>query len=102
MWDVGEREEAAAAAAQRARAFTEAAKRGDLIGLAHMPLPGLGRLSAEGKGYRWIPLNYSSIQRWEGAKAKAKEQVLLPASLPRLASSRCDADPIGGLPSALT
>ncbi|MHA7631638.1 MBL fold metallo-hydrolase [Corallococcus sp. M7] len=67
-YDVDER----AASAQRARAFTEAAKRGDLIGLAHMPFPGLGRLSAEGKGYRWIPLNYSSGQRWEAAKARAE------------------------------
>ncbi|WP_043321700.1 MBL fold metallo-hydrolase [Corallococcus coralloides] len=67
-YDVDER----AAAAQRARAFTEAAKRGDLIGLAHMPFPGLGRLSAEGKGYRWIPLNYSSGQRWEDTKARAE------------------------------
>ncbi|WP_249347889.1 MBL fold metallo-hydrolase [Corallococcus exiguus] len=67
-YDVDER----AAAAQRARAFTEAAKRGDLIGLAHMPFPGLGRLSAEGKGYRWIPVNYSSGQRWAGTKARAE------------------------------
>jgi glyoxylase-like metal-dependent hydrolase (beta-lactamase superfamily II) len=55
--------DARAASAQRARAFTEAAKRGDLVGLAHMPFPGLGRLSVEGRGYRWIPLNYSSGQR---------------------------------------
>ncbi|WP_244219507.1 MBL fold metallo-hydrolase [Corallococcus interemptor] len=67
-YDVDER----AAAAQRARTFTEAAKRGDLIGFAHMPFPGLGRLSAEGKGYRWIPLNYSSGQRWEAAKARTE------------------------------
>jgi glyoxylase-like metal-dependent hydrolase (beta-lactamase superfamily II) len=55
--------DARAAAAQRARAFAEAARRGDLIGLAHMSFPGLGRLGAEGKGYRWIPANYTSGQR---------------------------------------
>ncbi|RKH18416.1 MBL fold metallo-hydrolase [Corallococcus praedator] len=67
-YDIDER----AAAAQRARAFTEAARRGDLIGLAHMPFPGLGRLSAEGKGYRWIPVNYSSGQRWQNAQGRAE------------------------------
>ncbi|CAM3346756.1 MBL fold metallo-hydrolase [Corallococcus soli] len=67
-YDVDER----AAAFQRARAFTEAAKRGDLVGLAHMPFPGLGRLGAEGKGYRWIPANYSSGQRWQGANVTAE------------------------------
>lgn len=55
--------DARAAAAQRARTFAEAARRGDLIGLAHMAFPGLGRLGAEGRGYRWIPANYSSGQR---------------------------------------
>ncbi|MCY1022936.1 MBL fold metallo-hydrolase [Pyxidicoccus sp. MSG2] len=67
-YDVDDR----AAASQRARAFTEAARRGDLLGFAHMPFPGLGRLAAEGKGYRWIPVNYSSGQRWQGAKSSAE------------------------------
>ncbi|RKH30870.1 MBL fold metallo-hydrolase [Corallococcus sicarius] len=66
-YDVDER----AAAAQRARAFTEAAKRGDLLGFAHMPFPGLGRLASEWRGYRWIPVNYSSGQRWQPAKVSA-------------------------------
>ncbi|WP_208752603.1 MBL fold metallo-hydrolase [Corallococcus carmarthensis] len=52
-----------AAAAQRARVFAESAGRGDLVGLDHMPFPGLGRLAVDGKGYRWIPANYTSLQR---------------------------------------
>ncbi|WP_347402434.1 MBL fold metallo-hydrolase [Corallococcus macrosporus] len=54
-----------AAAAQRARMFSEAAGRGDLVGLDHMPFPGLGRLAADGRGYRWVPANYTSAQRWQ-------------------------------------
>ncbi|MCP3141876.1 MBL fold metallo-hydrolase [Pyxidicoccus xibeiensis] len=64
--------DARAAAAQRARVFADAAGRGDLIGLAHMPFPGLGRLGAEGRHYRWIPANYSSGQRWQDAKGRAE------------------------------
>ncbi|NTX04473.1 MBL fold metallo-hydrolase [Myxococcus sp. CA040A] len=67
-YDVDDR----AAAAQRARTFAEAAQRGDLLGLSHMPFPGLGRLGAEGRSYRWIPANYSSGQRWPEAKVLAE------------------------------
>ncbi|RKH57383.1 MBL fold metallo-hydrolase [Corallococcus aberystwythensis] len=52
-----------AAAAQRARVFAEIAARGDLVGMDHMSFPGLGRLATDGKGYRWIPVNYTSGQR---------------------------------------
>ena len=51
-----------AAAAQRKKAFADAAKQGYLVGIAHVPFPGLGRLRAEGKGYVWIPLNYSGLK----------------------------------------
>lgn len=61
-----------AAAAQRARVFAEASAHGDLVGLDHQPFPGLGRLGADGKGYRWIPANYSSGQRGQDVKARAE------------------------------
>ncbi|RKG67659.1 MBL fold metallo-hydrolase [Corallococcus exercitus] len=64
--------DSSAAAAQRARLLSEAAGRGDLLGLDHMSFPGLGRLRPDGKGYRWIPVNYSSGQRWPDVKAKAE------------------------------
>jgi glyoxylase-like metal-dependent hydrolase (beta-lactamase superfamily II) len=51
-----------AAAVQRKKAFADAAKNGYLIGAAHLPFPGLGHLKAEGKGYRFIPANYTVIR----------------------------------------
>lgn len=48
------------ARAQRARMFKQLAKDGSLVAVAHFPFPGVGRLRAEGKGYSWQPLNYSS------------------------------------------
>lgn len=51
------------AAQQRIAAYADAAKNGYLVGAAHLAFPGLGRLQAgEGKGYRFIPINYSSLQ----------------------------------------
>ena len=49
-----------AAAAQRKRALADFARNGTLIGAAHIAFPGLGRLRADGKGYAWLPVNYSS------------------------------------------
>jgi glyoxylase-like metal-dependent hydrolase (beta-lactamase superfamily II) len=53
-----------AAAASRNTAYAEAAKSGSLVGLAHVAFPGLGhlRVAADGKGYVWVPLNYSSLK----------------------------------------
>jgi hypothetical protein len=48
-----------AAYAARKAGFAEAAKQGYLIGAAHLPFPGLGHLRAAGKGYQYIPLNYT-------------------------------------------
>jgi glyoxylase-like metal-dependent hydrolase (beta-lactamase superfamily II) len=48
-----------AAGAERKKAFAAAAKAGDLIGAAHLPFPGLGHLQAKGKGYTFVPVNYS-------------------------------------------
>ncbi|KQQ88942.1 MBL fold metallo-hydrolase [Massilia sp. Leaf139] len=51
-----------AAAAARKKLFDAAAKDGALIGGAHLQFPGLGYLRTEGKGYRWIPVNYTQMR----------------------------------------
>ncbi|MES2423470.1 MAG: MBL fold metallo-hydrolase [Pseudomonadota bacterium] len=51
-----------AAAAQRKKAYAEAAKQGYLVAGAHLSFPGIGRVRADGKGYRWIPVNYSVVR----------------------------------------
>jgi glyoxylase-like metal-dependent hydrolase (beta-lactamase superfamily II) len=50
------------AAMQRKRAYADAAKQGYLVGAAHLSFPGLGHLRAQGKGYEWLPVNYSSMK----------------------------------------
>jgi glyoxylase-like metal-dependent hydrolase (beta-lactamase superfamily II) len=52
------------AVAQRRKAFADAAKNGWLVGVAHVSFPGLGHLRAApgGKGYTWVPLNYSALK----------------------------------------
>jgi glyoxylase-like metal-dependent hydrolase (beta-lactamase superfamily II) len=50
------------AAIQRKRAYAEAAKQGYLVGSAHLAFPGLGHLRTDGKGYAWVPLNYSGLK----------------------------------------
>ncbi|MGW8391989.1 MBL fold metallo-hydrolase [Pseudoduganella sp. HUAS MS19] len=49
-----------AALAQRKAAFAEAAKQGYWMGASHLPFPGVGHLRAEGKGYKFFPVNYSA------------------------------------------
>ena len=51
-----------AAAAARKTAFDAAAKGGYLIGGAHLQFPGMGYLATEGKGYRFIPVNYTQMR----------------------------------------
>jgi len=52
-----------AAAKERAKAYADAAKRGYLVGSAHLSFPGLGHLrKSAGKGYTFIPVNYSSLR----------------------------------------
>lgn len=48
-----------AAAAERKKAFADAAKNGYLVGAAHLAFPGLGHLRRNGLAYTWVPLNYS-------------------------------------------
>ena len=49
-----------AADAARAKAFAQLAKDGSLVGAAHFSFPGMGHLRAAGKGWQWVPVNYSS------------------------------------------
>lgn len=48
-----------AAIAQRKLAMKEAAAKGYLVGAAHISFPGIGRVLADGKAYRWLPVTYS-------------------------------------------
>jgi glyoxylase-like metal-dependent hydrolase (beta-lactamase superfamily II) len=49
-----------AAAATRRTVFAQAAKENLLIGAAHLPFPGLGRLRQAGSSYRWLPVDYTT------------------------------------------
>ncbi len=51
-----------AAMPQRKKQFADAAKRGYYVAVAHLPFPGIGRLRADGKGYDWIPANYTVLR----------------------------------------
>lgn len=50
--------DAKAAAAQRSKAFADAADRGYLVAPAHMSYPGIGHLRRVGRGYRWVPIPF--------------------------------------------
>jgi glyoxylase-like metal-dependent hydrolase (beta-lactamase superfamily II) len=52
--------DAKAAAPQRQKNYADAAKKGYFVAVAHVSFPGIGRLRADGKGYDWIPANYTS------------------------------------------
>ena len=49
-----------AAAPQRAKNYADAAKKGYFVAVAHVSFPGIGKLRADGKGYDWLPTNYTS------------------------------------------
>jgi hypothetical protein len=51
-----------AAASTRKKEFDAAAKSGTMIGGAHLQFPGLGYLVSSGKGYRFIPVNYTQMR----------------------------------------
>ena len=51
-----------AAAVQRRAQFADAAKRGYWVAAAHLPFPGIGHLRAAGKGYDWVPANYTALR----------------------------------------
>lgn len=49
-----------AAAPEREKAYAAAAREGYYVAVAHVSFPGIGRLRADGKGYDWLPVNYSA------------------------------------------
>ena len=49
-----------AAAPQRKKAYADAAKNGYYVAVAHVSFPGIGQLRPDGKGYRWLPANYTN------------------------------------------
>ncbi len=51
-----------AAAAQRKKAYADAAAQGYWVAAAHLPFPGIGRLRAEGRGYVFLPVNYVPVK----------------------------------------
>ena len=52
--------DAKAAAPQRKKAYADAAKNGYYVAVAHVAFPGIGQLRPDGKGYRWLPANYTN------------------------------------------
>jgi glyoxylase-like metal-dependent hydrolase (beta-lactamase superfamily II) len=44
------------AAASRRRVWTEAAAHKAVLGAAHLPYPGLGRVEVRGQGFAWVPV----------------------------------------------
>jgi glyoxylase-like metal-dependent hydrolase (beta-lactamase superfamily II) len=61
-----------AAAVERRQVFADAARQDYLIGAAHNSWPGLGHLHADGKGFRWAPINYSPVRNEKPATAAAQ------------------------------
>lgn len=49
-----------AAAPARIKNYSDAAKKGYFVAVAHLSFPGIGQLRADGKGYDWVPANYVS------------------------------------------
>jgi glyoxylase-like metal-dependent hydrolase (beta-lactamase superfamily II) len=49
-----------AAVPQRKKAYEDAAKKGYFVAVAHVAFPGIGQLRPDGKGYRWLPANYTT------------------------------------------
>jgi glyoxylase-like metal-dependent hydrolase (beta-lactamase superfamily II) len=55
--------ETKAAARERIKAYTDAAKNGYLVGSSHLAFPGLGHVrKATGKSFTWVPVNYTSLK----------------------------------------
>jgi glyoxylase-like metal-dependent hydrolase (beta-lactamase superfamily II) len=49
-----------AAAPARQAAYAAAAKDGYYVAVTHVSFPGIGHLRPDGKGYDWLPVNYSA------------------------------------------
>jgi glyoxylase-like metal-dependent hydrolase (beta-lactamase superfamily II) len=50
------------ALASRRQAFDAAARGGYLIGGAHLAFPGIGHLRKDGKGFDFVPVNYTNVR----------------------------------------
>jgi glyoxylase-like metal-dependent hydrolase (beta-lactamase superfamily II) len=48
------------AAPAREKAYAAAAKDGYYVAVTHVSFPGIGKLRVDGKGYDWLPVNYSA------------------------------------------
>lgn len=48
------------AASTRKKALAKAAAAGYWVGVSHISFPGIGHVRAEGDGYSWVPVNYST------------------------------------------
>jgi len=44
------------------KAYADAAKGRFLVAGAHLPFPGIGHLRSEGKGYAWVPVDYTTAR----------------------------------------
>lgn len=51
--------DATPAVKMRKRAMADAAAKGYWVGAAHISFPGLGHVRRQGKGYAWVPAEYS-------------------------------------------
>ena len=51
-----------AATAERKKAYADAARNRYLVGITHVSFPGVGHLRTAGKGYEWLPVNYTSLK----------------------------------------
>jgi len=51
--------DSSAAMPQRQKTYAEAAGNGEYLAFTHVSFPGIGRLRPDGKGYIWLPANYS-------------------------------------------
>ncbi|HEY9110137.1 MAG TPA: MBL fold metallo-hydrolase [Roseateles sp.] len=49
-----------AARPAREKAYAAAAKDGYYVAVTHISFPGIGKLRVDGKGYDWLPVNYST------------------------------------------
>jgi glyoxylase-like metal-dependent hydrolase (beta-lactamase superfamily II) len=49
-----------AAAPQRKKACAEAVAKKHYVAVAHISFPGIGHVKANGKGYEWVPANYTN------------------------------------------
>jgi len=50
------------AVAARKQLFARAAKEKLALAGMHLPFPGLGHVRTEGKGYAWVPVEFSPIR----------------------------------------